>query len=178
MKHLFFSFVLFFVVSCKQGVKDPLGMKLEPSKCVHELFFKEENKDFGRYRVGMTRAEFDDMGTTSVIFHTVDEVVDSVPLCKNEGIYAEVAYLFHETLLTGIEAGFFLESDEQVNEILLIIQKDLSKKFGESKFDKGIYSWESDRKNSLVQIYLEDRSVQYNRPVIKLLFYLIQFEHF
>ena len=168
MKNFFFLFVLI-LFSC--GPKPEKGIEVNRplDKCIIEKIFSDEESDFGKYSIGMTRTAFQDFSNTYNLIQTEDEVIDSIPLCGNKNSYCEASFIFLNARLTDITATFFIESEEMHSQIYPLIEEKLNEKYGTALSDQGTSSWQVEKNGKPFSVYLSDETLLYNRPVIKLL---------
>jgi len=168
MKNLLFIFILF-LFSCGPHPKKGIEVSRPLDKCIIEKFFTEDENDFGKYSIGMTRTAFQDLSNTYNLIQTEDEVIDSIPLCGNKNSYCEASFIFLNARLTDITATFFIESEEMAIQLLPLIQEKLNEKYGMAISDQGTFSWQAEKNGKPFSVYLSDETLLYNRPVIKLL---------
>ncbi|MFZ5553020.1 MAG: hypothetical protein ACOZCO_07885 [Bacteroidota bacterium] len=163
------SLISFFIFSC--GPKPQKGIEVHRSleSCIIEKFFSEEESDFGKYHIGMTRTAFQDISNTGHLIQNEDEVIDSISLCGNEKAWCEASFIFYEGRLTDITAAFFIDEEKNVTVIFPLITEKLNEKYGPGVSEQGTMVWPTERNNKPYIVYLSDESIFYRRPVIKLM---------
>lgn len=160
--------LIFFFVSCKNEKKDVLGMALPIDECILKNFFDNAEKEFSNFNIGMTRAAFDENHVQSSIFTSADEVIDSLPLCKNDQAYCENAYRFINSELSDIQSTYYLKNADDPTIVINAIYSQLTEKFGNATTEKGVYTWMNENESRILYIYLSDETVRFNRPVVQL----------
>lgn len=168
MRNLIILFLIF-LFSCGPDPKKGIEVNRPLDKCIIEKFFSEEETDFGKYSIGMSRAAFQDFSNSDHLILSEDEVIDSIPLCGNKKSYCEASFIFFQSKLTDITVTFFIESEKMVSQLFPLITEKLSVKYGISNSDQGTYSWQVEKNGKTFSVYLSDETLLYNRPVIKLL---------
>lgn len=168
-KTTFFSVILLLsLFSCRDQRKDVLGMQLDPEECVVKKYFDNPEEDFGDLHIGMTRAEFDTDNSDLHLFVSNDEVIDSVPLCKNNGAWFENAYHFGNGKLSDIQSTVFLPEDYDAVLVINAIYVQLNERLGSAGSEKGIYTWKQEKEAYVTYIYLSDVSTRFGRSAVQL----------
>ncbi len=169
-----FIFLVFVLASCTVP-SDKLGMKMPVADCIEHTFFKDPAADFAGHFIGESRNVFLEHRIGDPLFESGMEVIDSVPMCRNEHCYTEITYRFYNNKLSDMEVTFFFgkkgATDAELPTYLEVIRRQLSARYGGSQRDNGIYSWVVDRQDKFIEVFLSNESAGYERPVIRLLYY-------